>query len=294
MKPEMDLFNQGVALEKLGKWTEALEKYKESLKCNPKFSKSWKNSGSIYSKKKKHDKAILCFQNAYTLDGSAENSYNLGLEFFKNKDYANSLKYLKNALIKNPKRSEAHLVLAATYQHLDNDPKTLSHLKAFIKLNPKNKTGLGALCMYYFERDQFEESLKVVDRYLLLYPNETSLRVLRTEILAKQGNYKDSFHDLMDLSKKDLSAIQFSHSLKSLGEPKNQEIANELYDKTNDRLKEFKAKLDLAKENPETHTAPDAKDAMDLSLLMLFQGKTESAMKYLLYAKKSVDEEEKN
>ncbi|NUM42801.1 MAG: anaphase-promoting protein, partial [Leptospiraceae bacterium] len=63
--------------------------------------------------------------------------------------------------------------------------------------------------------------------------------------------------------------------------------------KKKNKLSEFKSKIELNKENPEDFSGPDSQDALDLSLLHLFNGEPEKAMKYLIYAQK-IQNESKN
>ncbi|MCC5816537.1 MAG: anaphase-promoting protein, partial [Leptospira sp.] len=168
--------------------------------------------------------------------------------------------------------------------------QTEIYLTNAYKIDPKNKFALGALTVFYYDKGMYSESLKMVDQYLNFYPDDKNLKILRTDILAKQGNYKESLNELTELVKKDTGFLDFQSSVKkslSGGDPEIKEHVENLAKKTKAKIHEFRTKLELSKENPDDFTPPDPQDAMDLSLLYLFQGDSEKAMKYLVYAKKA-------
>lgn len=251
-------FNQAVILEKEKKWDDAISLYEKAISKDPKFIQAWLNLGSLQFKLGKKDEAIQS---------------------------------LKNALKLNKRLVQAHLILAQIYREKEKDKQTETYLTNAYKLDPKNKFAIGALAVFYFDNEKYNESLKMVNQYLSLYPDDKNLKLLRSEILIKQGNYKESLNELTQLTHQDSGFTQFNDSIENLKkDEKFIEKLDEIKLKTKKKLKEFKAKLELSKENPEDFLPPDPQDAMDLSLLYLFQGDSDKAIQYLVYAKK-VNEE---
>lgn len=259
-----NLFNQAVKKEGEKNFAEAEKLYKQSLEKDSHSVNGWLNLGSLQ----------------YRMD--------------RKKDAIHSL---KNALRLNKKLLQAHLLLAHIYREEGIEKQTEIYLTNAYKIDSKNKFALGALSVFYYDKGMFTESLRMVDQYLNLYPDDKNLRILKTDILAKQGNYKASLTELTDLVKKDAGFIGFQSAVKeklSDGDPEIKAHVEDLAKKTKSKIHEFKAKLELSKENPEDFSPPDPQDAMDLSLLYLFQGESEKAMKYLMYAKKVNEESEKS
>lgn len=253
------LFNQAVKAEKEKNLDQAENYYLRSLEKDVNSVTTWLNLGS--------------------------------LQFRLNKKLE-GIKSLKQALKIDKRLLQAHLILAQIYRELDQDKQTEIYLTNAYKIDSKNKFALGALAVFYYDKGMFSESLKMVDQYLNFYPDDKNLKILRTDILAKQGNYKESLSELTELVKKDAGFVNFQSSVrKSLsgGDPEIKEHVENLAKKTKAKIHEFRTKLELSKENPEDFTPPDPQEAMDLSLLYLFQGDSEKAMKYLVYAKKAND-----
>lgn len=257
------LFNQAVQKETKGLLDEARTLYYQAVKKDPQFIQAWLNLGSIE---------------------------------FKSENISEAIHALKAALKIDKKLLQAHLLLAQIYRQENQDKQTEIYLTNAYKLDSKNKFALGALAMFYYDKSLYSESLKMVDLYLAYYPDDKNLRILRTDILAKQGNYKASLSELTELVQKDAGFASFQSNMKKTWSEADDEIkvhVENLAKKTKSKIEEFKSKLELSKENPEDFSPPDPQDAMDLSLLYLFQGDSEKAMKYLVYAKKSSDDTKK-
>ncbi|WCL48982.1 tetratricopeptide repeat protein [Leptospira sp. GIMC2001] len=257
------IFNQAVSKESEGNRDAAIQLYQSVLKQDPNFLQAWLNLGSL---------------------------------FFKMDRLDESIKALKAALKIDRRYLQGHLLLAQIYKELDQEKQTEIYLTNAYKIDPKNKFALGALSMFYYDKGLFAESLKMVNQYLNFYPDDKNLKILRTDILAKQGNYKESLNELTELVQKDMSFVAFQNTVKKSlsGEDEiMRKHVDDLAKKTKSKIREFRAKLDLSKENPEDFAPPDPQDAMDLSLLYLFQGDSEKAMKYLVYAKKANEESKK-
>jgi tetratricopeptide (TPR) repeat protein len=256
-------FNQAVQLASQGKLLESIQLYREILGKDPSFVKAWLNLGTLLYKEGKSAEAV---------------------------------KALKSALKLEKGIVEAHLLLAQIFREEGQEKQTEIYLTNTVKLDPKNKLALGALSVFYYDKGLYSESLRMVDQYLNHYPDDKNLKILRTDLLAKQGNYKASLSELTELVKKDAGFASFQASIQSnlrAGDSEIKQHVENLAKKTKDKIHEFKAKLELSKENPEDFSPPEPQDALDLSLLYLFQGDSEKAMKYLVYAKKANEENKK-
>ncbi len=248
------LYNLAVKRESENNREEAVEYYKKAVEKDPKMIQGWLNLGSLQMRMGNLEEAISSLKTALRLD---------------------------KRLI------QAHLILAQIYKELGKNKQIEIYLTNAYRIDPKNKYALGALAIFYFDNERYIESLEMVEKYLKLYPDEKNLRILKTEILAKQGNYKQSLSELTDLVQKDAGFLSFQNSVReNISDPELRQHFESLAKKTKEKLHEFKAKLELSKENPEDFLPPDPQDAMDLSLMYLFQGDAEKAMQYLVYARK--------
>ncbi|PJZ78032.1 tetratricopeptide repeat protein [Leptospira neocaledonica] len=286
-------FNEALKLEKEGKISQAAKVYSEILGMNPKFQKAYLNLGALYSRTGDSEKAIKTYQKALELGKTTELYYNLGVELYRLGSLDAAVKALKSSLELNKKYLNSHLLLAYCYKQLDRPDKSELYLKNAIKLDPKNKTAYAALATIYFDTEKWEQALAAANVAIQINPNDPRMEILMTEIHVKLGNYKQSFETLKKVTTTAQGFVQFNDSIKAAKQkpkPEEKVFFDNLEVLTRKKLDEFKDKLTLSKENPQDFEAPEAQDALDLSLMYLFHGDTERALKYLLYAQKNLQE----
>jgi tetratricopeptide (TPR) repeat protein len=283
------LYNEAVRLEKSGNLTASKEKYLKILELDPDFHLAYQNLGAISAKEQNHRLAIDYFTRAIKLVPDYKNYYNVGVSFYRLKEYEKAIQFLKQALHFDKRFLLSHLLLAQIYQLLDNDEKTEIYLTNVIKIDPNHKSALGGLAMYYYERNRYPESLRMLERYLILYPGNSQLRLIQSQVLAKQGNFKASAQMLVEMTKTDVGFTSFNDTLSHAWQEED-EISKKSLERiqgtAKKKLKEFQTKLELSRENPEEFSPPEPQEALDLSLLYLFNGNPEKAMQYLVFAQK--------
>jgi tetratricopeptide (TPR) repeat protein len=283
------LYNDAVRLEKSGKPNEAKEKYSRILELDPNFHLAYQNLGAITAKEGNHKQAIDYFSRAIKIVPDYKNYYNIGVSFYRLEEHEKAISFLKQALHYEKRFVLGHLLLAQIYQILENDEKTEIYLTNVIKIDPNHKSALGGLAMYYYERNRYPESLRMLERYLLLYPGNSQLKLIQSEVLAKQGNFKASANMLVEMTKTDAGFTNFNQTLASAWQEED-EIGKKSLERiqgtAKKKLKEFQTKLELSRENPDEFSPPEPQEALDLSLLYLFNGNPEKAMQYLVFAQK--------
>ncbi|MDZ4724950.1 MAG: tetratricopeptide repeat protein [Leptospira sp.] len=283
------LYNEAVRLEKSGNHNQSKETYKKIINLDPEFYLAYQNIGAIFAKEGDHKQAIDYFSKAVKIHPEYKNYYNIGVSFYRLKEYEKAIHFLKQALHLEKRFVLGHLLLAQVYQQLENDDKTEIYLNNVIKIDPNHKSALGGLAMFYYERNRYPESLRMLERYLLLYPGNSQLKLIQSEVLAKQGNFKASANLLVEMTKSDAGFTNFNQTLANAWQEED-ELAKEsikrIQGTAKKKLKEFQTKLELSRENPEEFTPPDPQEALDLSLLYLFNGNPEKAMQYLVFAQK--------
>lgn len=283
------LYNQGILAEESGDLEAAIKFYESSIDLNPEFVKSFQNLGSVYSKLGDKDKAIDFFQKAILISPTEETYYNLSVEYYKMNNLEGAIHNLKKSLECNKRYVNSHLLLAYAYEKSGREDKTEIYLTNVIRIDPKNKTALRGLLLFYYERDRLDESLDLINRYISFYPNDGKFTILKSDILSRKGSYTESVAMLTELTKTNSKFTSFTDKLDELKSNESipeKEYFRNLEAKTKNKIREFKTKLELSKENPDDFSPPNPQDAVDLSLMYLFNGDPEKAMKYLVYAKK--------
>lgn len=118
----------GLALKEQKKYTEALQKFDESLKMNPKSMALYVNKGTIYTELKQYDTAISFYNKAFTFaPTSTLASANLAINYFNIKKYKECLEMIKKANLPDDKNMQSLQAAAtqalATEQNQTNMPK---------------------------------------------------------------------------------------------------------------------------------------------------------------------------
>ncbi|PJZ71037.1 hypothetical protein CH373_00450 [Leptospira perolatii] len=286
-------FNEALKLEKAGKISQAAKLYSAAIQIEPGFQKAYLNLGALYSRMGDSQTAIQTYQRALELGKSPELYYNLGVEFYRLNALDAAVKSLKHSLEINKRYVNSHLLLAYCYKQLDKPDKSELYLKNALKIDSKNRTALSAMATIYFDSERWEEALTATQAALKLTPDDPRMQILLTEIHTKMGNYKQSFEVLKQVTSTAEGFVHFSDTVKAAKEnpdPGQKIFFENLELLTRKRLDQFKDKLVLSKENPQDFEAPAPQDALDLSLMYLFHGDTERALKYLLYAQKNLEE----
>ncbi|EMO87973.1 tetratricopeptide repeat protein [Leptospira noguchii] len=284
-------FNQALILEKEGNYPEAIRLYEDLIQSQPKYQKPYLNLGALYSKQGNSKKAIEVYQKALYVGKSPELYYNIGIELYRTGETETAIRSLKKSLEIEKRFLNSHILLAYCYRQLERDDKTELYLTNAIRLDPKNRMALTALATLYFEKERWRDCLETANKINKLFPNDPRMQVLLSEVHTRLGNFKQSFEILKQATSQSKGFTRFSDAIEeSKKNPEEAAFFDSLEKLTKNKLDEFRSKLEMNQENPEDFSPPNPQDALDLSLMYLFHGDKERALKYMLYAQKQLEE----
>lgn len=284
-------FNQALNLEKEGKYPEAILLYEGLIQSQPKYQKSYLNLGALYSKQGNSKKAIEIYQKALQVGKSPELYYNIGIELYRSGETETAIRSLKKSLEIEKRFLKSHILLAYCYRQLEKNDKTELYLTNAIRLDPKNRMALTALATLYFEKERWKECLEAANKVSKLFPNDSRMQVLLSEVHTRLGNFKQSFEILKQATSQSKGFTRFSDTIEEFKKnPEEAAFFDSLEKLTKNKLNEFRSKFEMSQENPEDFSPPNPQDALDLSLMYLFHGDKERALKYMLYAQKQLEE----
>ncbi|EMS82402.1 tetratricopeptide repeat protein [Leptospira noguchii] len=284
-------FNQALILEKEGNYPEAIRLYEDLIQSQPKYQKPYLNLGALYSKQGNSKKAIEVYQKALYVGKSPELYYNIGIELYRTGETETAIRSLKKSLEIEKRFLNSHILLAYCYRQLEKDDKTELYLTNAIRLDPKNRMALTALATLYFEKERWRDCLETANKVNKLFPNDPRMQVLLSEVHTRLGNFKQSFEILKQATSQSKGFTRFSDAIEeSKKNPEEAAFFDSLEKLTKNKLDEFRSKLEMNQENPEDFSPPNPQDALDLSLMYLFHGDKERALKYMLYAQKQLEE----
>ncbi|MDH5720574.1 MAG: tetratricopeptide repeat protein [Spirochaetia bacterium] len=262
-------FEQALREEKKRNYKDALNFYKLALKIDTTFFDAWLNSGAVYSRIGKTDKAIFCYKRAANSKPDKRAFYNLSVEYFKSNLLKECQESLEKALKEDDMFFQAYLLLGYTYGKLSQNEKSEESIKKALKINPDSKPALTALALLYFHTKRYELSLKYVQRLITNSPKDGLLKKLYARLKLIEGDLGDSIEAYKEIAEND---------------PALREMYQEL-EKEQSLLQ--KQKVIIKKRMYERKTDKKPKDWLDLSVLSFFNGEPASAMDYLLKAREA-------
>ena len=145
----------------------------------------WKQ-GTRFLERKRFDKAIQSYQEAYELEPSRlDGRLNLGAAFYLNNQPAEALPHLKYVLAFDPQNTVAILNLAATYDALGQIEQSVEVLETLVKDRPTWADANYNLAVAYMKLERFEDAALALRRELTLNPKHDAARTLLNDLHLK-------------------------------------------------------------------------------------------------------------
>lgn len=164
----------GLVYKAKGEYEKALFHFKKALKLDPQYPEALNNMGTVYSLLELWDEAIACFDRArsdllYKTPYIALN--NLGLVYYKKKEYGRSVQFYNEALKAAPPfakvyRAGIHRGLGRTYMAIGNYKEALLSLDEAIKESPKLAAAYYDLGQVYLRLQSFEKAFSAFEKVL--------------------------------------------------------------------------------------------------------------------------------
>lgn len=209
--------NLAIIYKQRGETDKAIEFYKKAIEIDPKKAKSYNNLGTIYAEEGKFDDAEYCFKKSIEFaPRMAKPYYNLGFLYEKKGDIPKAIEYYKKALELDPEKPETYNNLGICYIKKNDFYEASNYLKKAYLLNDKNTSILfnygltlelqghidGASELYQkiltidekhlssrtrliyikIRKKKIEEAKSLIEKGLILYPNNQDLLKLKQEV----------------------------------------------------------------------------------------------------------------
>ena len=129
--------NLGVAYDSIGRYQDAVEAYKQTIKIRPDFAEAHSNLGAVYGKVGRWEDAIESCKQAIRIQSDfAEAHSNLGFAYGNLGRYQDAIEAYKQAIRINPDYAEAHCNLGAAYGKLGRWQEGIESCKQAIRIKP--------------------------------------------------------------------------------------------------------------------------------------------------------------
>ena len=129
--------NLGVAYDKLGRYQEAIESYKQAIRIEPDYADAHNNLGITYGKLGRWQDAIESYKQAIRIEPDyAEAHYNLGFAYDELGLYQDAIESYKQAIRIKSDLAESHFNLGVAYDRLGRSQDAIEAYKQTIRIKP--------------------------------------------------------------------------------------------------------------------------------------------------------------
>ena len=257
------IMKSAIEAEKQKNYDVALQMYKDILSLDHHYYDAWLNAGVIYSKQKKPNKAIYCFQQSIKKQEDARSYYNISIEFFKLNNFEKAKENIIHVIRLNPNLINAHLLLGQIYSKLNTFDLAENAVSKVLTIEPRNQTAILGLISINFTLKRHKKVAQYLKLFIDIGGNQIVAEKIKAKLYLETGNIAYSISTFKKVATIDKESLQLKEVFK-------QKISN------NSKVKLLnKAKIINSKATKEKT------DWLDLSILSLFQGNFTEAMDQL-------------
>jgi tetratricopeptide (TPR) repeat protein len=179
------LHAEAKSAEAAGDVRSAIAKYQEILKLAPRLGAAYNNLGLLYFKQRDFENAALILRKGLTVDPKMPSaSALLGISLYQLGKYSEAKASLEKALSANPEDNNAELFLARALIRLEDHRNAAEHLQKLAQREPDNQEIWYLLGKIYMHLS--EQSLA---RMNAIDPNSVLAHEMSGEIMASMKNY---------------------------------------------------------------------------------------------------------
>ncbi len=132
-----------------------------------------------------------------------------GEEYYRARDYKNSVIQFKSALTMNPSSKKALLGFAKSSLIIGEKKDALESYKRILELDAKNRDALLGLSFYHIGQEKFEDALKIVNSVLETDPYDPDALVALSRIYLKTGRKELALKKLEEAKRKTAQNKEF-------------------------------------------------------------------------------------
>ncbi len=261
----VSIYNNALSLSNRGDYNSALNEYRRAIKMFPSFIEAYNNIGEIYSRLGNRDKAISSYMEALSIERNFRVLLNLGVEYYNNRDYANSLKYFIESLSGNSDFLEGNFYTGMALFNLKEFEKAEKYFMRVVRLDPRHVKTNYLLAYIYYEWKQYAKTLICLDNIRDLADDKVFINKYYGFCYYHLGRQEDAVKYLSLALELDPNYSKYRNYLKGLTyENKMKEIGD--IDK---KIREMEEKM--------MKDRPSLNEYTHLSMLYIFKGEYKKA-----------------
>jgi len=186
------LYAEAKSLQASGDLAGAADKYEAILKLSPKLGPAYNNLGMLYFKQRDFPKAAAVLEKGLKVNPGMPSAHALlGISLYEMADYVGARPHLEVALRANPEDSNAELILVNCLTKLGDFDAAAKHLQQLAKRQPKNQQVWYLMGKVYIQlSEQALEKVNAID------PNSIWAHQVASEMAESMKNYDGAVLEL--------------------------------------------------------------------------------------------------
>ncbi|RMG83901.1 MAG: tetratricopeptide repeat protein [Bacteroidetes bacterium] len=173
-------------------------------KMDPSQLSARQNLGLVYYRMKQYDKSLKYLNEALQINPNDPKTYYIkGLTLAAMKQPQKAIENYSKAIQLNPNYTQAYLNRGVVYtDRLNELEKGLQDFQKVLQLQPNNKDALVNTGVVYFKMNKPDKAIAQYNKALQLYPNAGRIYYLRALAYASKKDFKNALTDLQQAEKK--------------------------------------------------------------------------------------------
>jgi tetratricopeptide (TPR) repeat protein len=198
--PEVQrLYTQAKAAQQQGDRATAIEKYRAMIKLAPHLAAAYNNLGMLYFKDRDYNHAVEVLTSGLAIDPNLHTaSAMLGMSYFQLGVYEKAEPLLRAALSNNPTDDNVEMMLALLLIDLKSLNEAALHLNNFLQRNPKSQEG-----WYLLRKTYLQMSENAMAKIIAIDPDSFVTHEIAGEMDENALNYTgalDEYKKAIDLA----------------------------------------------------------------------------------------------
>jgi len=189
-------YNLGVAYGKLGRYQEAIDEYKQTIKIKPDYAEAHYDLGTVYYGLGRYQDAIESYKQAIKIKPDlVEVHYNLGVAYGRIGRYQDAVESFKQVVRIKPDYAKAHDNLGVAYGELGRYQDAIEAYKQAIRIKPDSTQAHYNLGVNYYKLGRYQDAVEACKQAIQIKPDFVSAHYALGVSYLKTGDKESALEE---------------------------------------------------------------------------------------------------